>query len=127
MILLFFYIRTYRDEAAMELHYTARDIFDIWRAVIPQHNEEQLENEPFQAAVFHNDCTYITYHLLALGYHHRLWLPTPVKETCSFLDMVPLFRSLGQQCFRKQLVLSIIFVFRIIRLDHFTGTVEEIA
>lgn len=88
----------------MELHYAARDLFDLWRAVVAEHAREQLENDATTAAVFHNDCSYIAYHLLTLGFAYNVKLMTPVNESSSFVDMVPPFRKLGQQYFQKQMV-----------------------
>ena len=80
----------------------------MWRAIMPEFYKDALENEPARAAVFQNDCTYICYHLMTLGYNYQTKLATPVKETSTLVDMVPLFRKMGERVFRFQLVCQII-------------------
>lgn len=93
-------------ESAIELFYCARDLFDLFRAIVPIHQAELIENVPARTMIFFNDCTYICYHLLTLAYQYRTHLEVPevLKETCTFVDMIPEFRKLGETYLKAQMV-----------------------
>lgn len=87
-----------------EVYYSVRDIFDMWRAIMLEHNRDRLEQDPQRAALFRNDCAYFTYHLTTMGAHHQhLFDGTPLKELCSFVDMIAPIRNQGEHVFRQQL------------------------
>ena len=76
---------------SQQLYRAARECLDIFRAVIPSINRQDLQTLPRLAAIFHNDCIYLAHACTTLG------LEFPVKGTaiCTFVDMVPVFRELG--------------------------------
>jgi centromere/kinetochore protein ZW10 len=89
------------------LYRTAREMLDLFRAVIPTTLEKEIANVPRIAAVLHNDCVYFAHHCLTLGLEYKERFP-PVKgpqdvrgqalrQTCMFVDMVPIFRELADQ------------------------------
>ncbi|TPX63586.1 hypothetical protein SpCBS45565_g06499 [Spizellomyces sp. 'palustris'] len=96
-------VATADDSSKIEAFYCARDIFDCYRAVIPVHHADSLENIPGRTMLFYNDCEYICFHLLAMGYKYSTLLPYPLKQMGTFLDMVPSYRKLGEGHFRNQL------------------------
>jgi hypothetical protein len=86
------------------MYFRARDILDAWRAIVPEHWSEGVEENSSRVAILHNDCHYITYHLVTLGYMFAEKLPPPVSDSCTFVDLIPLVRRIGEQCFHFQLV-----------------------
>jgi centromere/kinetochore protein ZW10 len=75
-------------DAAVQLFYSVRDMFDLFRAVVPTCHKESLENIPHAAIIFHNDCFYIAHHLLSLGHQFRKQLPEDLAKIATFIDMV---------------------------------------
>eukprot|EP00730_Choanoeca_flexa_P017063 TRINITY_DN8168_c0_g1_i1.p1 TRINITY_DN8168_c0_g1~~TRINITY_DN8168_c0_g1_i1.p1 ORF type:complete len:746 (+),score=174.94 TRINITY_DN8168_c0_g1_i1:28-2238(+) len=84
-------------DAAVQLFYTVRDILDLFRAVVPAHSKAALEGVPQPAVVFHNDCCYIAHHLLSLGHAFKPHLPSDVGAVATFVDLVAVFRGLGEE------------------------------
>ncbi|KAJ3115873.1 Centromere/kinetochore protein zw10 [Physocladia obscura] len=91
------------NESAIELFYCTRDIFDLYRAVMPILHADNILNSPARAIIFYNDCEYFSHHLLTLGYQYKDKLPEPANKFATFLDMIPYFRNLGEKYFRSQL------------------------
>ncbi|KAJ3179814.1 Centromere/kinetochore protein zw10 [Geranomyces variabilis] len=87
----------------IDAFYCARDIFDSYRAVMPVHHADVLENVPGRTMLFYNDCEYMAFHLLVLGYRYHKGQPYPLSQMGTFLDMVPTFRKLGEGYFRSQM------------------------
>lgn len=56
-----------------------------------------LEGVPRIAAVFQNDCLYLAHHMVTLGYEFRSGLPSPLNQTATMMDTVPLFREMAAQ------------------------------
>lgn len=91
-------------EDATMVFYGVRDVFDLYRAIVPIKHEDMFSQVPQLCAVFHNDCFYIAHHLLTMGHQHRHALPEALHTAATFVDMVPAFRELGEQCFARMLV-----------------------
>ena len=53
------------------LYHTARDAFDMFRAVVPCRFSDSLAAVPRLAMLLHNDCMYIAHHLLTIGHKYR--------------------------------------------------------
>eukprot|EP00752_Nemacystus_decipiens_P015586 g13909.t1 len=87
---------------AKELFRTARDMLDLYRAVIPVQHANALSGVPRIAAVFQNDCLYIAHHMVTLGHEFRHGLPPPANQTATMIDTVPLFRELAAQSLSEQ-------------------------
>lgn len=83
----------------INVFYAVRDMFDLFRAVVPPMKAEALVEVPHVCAVFHNDCFYIAHHLLSLGYQFRSALPESFQPVATFVDMVPGFHNLGETKF----------------------------
>lgn len=89
------------------LYRTAREILDLFRAIIPTVFENEVGNVPRTAAVLHNDCVYFAHHCLTLGLEYKEKFPpttspedirgAALRQTCMFVDMVPIFRELADQ------------------------------
>lgn len=88
------------------LYRTAREILDLFRAIIPVVHGHEVANVPRTAAVLHNDCVYLSHHCLTLGLEYRGKFPEVaaddlqgklLRQTCMFVDMVPLFRDLADR------------------------------
>jgi hypothetical protein len=79
---------------SQQLFLAARECFDIFRAVIPSLYRKDLYTFPRSAAIFHNDCTYFAHACTTLGleFADQMTATTPI---CTFVDMVPVFRELG--------------------------------
>ena len=90
---------------AVELYCCARDIIDLFRAVVPIHQAEVLETDPTRTAIFYNDCIYISYHMLTLGYQFQKELPASLQKSATFIDLIPHFQKLGEKYFKHQMVL----------------------
>ncbi|KAI8809420.1 Centromere/kinetochore Zw10-domain-containing protein [Cladochytrium replicatum] len=98
------------ESSAMELYLCTRDIFALFRGVVPVHEADKLETDPVRAMLFYNDCIYIVYHLLTLGYvattakGNKFPKGAAVDEKSeasliTFIDMVPAFRTLAERYF----------------------------
>lgn len=88
---------------AIEAFYNVRDLFVLFRAIMPIYHQDSIEFIPSRAMLFYNDCVYIAHHLLTLGHHYQNKLRPPLDSTATFIDMVPAYRHLGQMYFKKQL------------------------
>jgi centromere/kinetochore protein ZW10 len=51
--------------------HTARDILNLFRALVPTIHADALENDPRLASLFHNDCIFIAHHMLTIGHQYR--------------------------------------------------------
>jgi ribosomal protein L14 len=86
------------------LYRTAREMLSLFRAIIPSSHGREVATIPRTAAVLHNDAVFLAHHCLTIGLEYREKFP-PVdegdargkllKQTCIFVDMVPLFRELA--------------------------------
>jgi centromere/kinetochore protein ZW10 len=85
------------------LFHTARDILNLFRALVPTVHADALINEPRLSALCHNDCTYLAHHMLMLGHQYRDRLPPPLNRTMvGTVDLVPAFRQLGSRVLLTQ-------------------------
>jgi hypothetical protein len=91
-------------DRAANLVVTARDIFEMYRAVVPVHHGDKLENVPTLGMLFHNDCMYMAHVLLTLGHTQRAKLPEDVRPLVSFVDMVIPLRKLAEHYYFIQMV-----------------------
>ncbi|XP_033834174.1 centromere/kinetochore protein zw10 homolog [Periophthalmus magnuspinnatus] len=91
-------------QCAVQLFFTARNIFQLFYDVVPTYHKENLLKFPHLAAIQYNNCMYLAHHLLTLGHHFRAHLPQPLSEGVgTFVDMVSTLRKLGARCFLTQL------------------------
>ena len=102
---------TERDDSSLALlpstlYRTAREILGLFRAIIPASHGSEVAHVPRTAAVLHNDCVFLAHNCLTLGLEYKDKFPTPneedargklLKQTCMFVDMVPLFREMADR------------------------------
>ncbi|CAI5715812.1 unnamed protein product [Peronospora farinosa] len=79
------------------LFQTARDLFFLFRTVISTLYDNDIANDPRTCMLYHNDCIYITHHMLVVGHIYKDRLPAPLNQTATMVDMVPSFREVGEQ------------------------------
>ncbi|XP_021924809.1 centromere/kinetochore protein zw10 homolog isoform X2 [Zootermopsis nevadensis] len=90
------------DFCAIRLFCTARNIFELYSAVIPTHHKKFLETIPQQVALFHNNCMYLAHRLVTLGHEYSSKFPAVLKShTSTFIDQVTVLRELGTSTFLK--------------------------
>mgnify|MGYP006300592767 CR=1 FL=1 len=97
------------------MYRTARETLDLFRAIIPATQGYEIKNVPRTAAIFHNDCVFLAHHCLTLGLEYKdKYPPTTeadaggklLRQTCMFVDMVPLFRDLAERSLGDMLELQ---------------------
>jgi Centromere/kinetochore Zw10 len=86
------------------LYRTARDMLDLFRAIIPSTHATEINSLPRTAAVLHNDCVFLAHHCLTLGMEYKERFPEGtdtrgqlLQQACIFVDMVPPFRELADK------------------------------
>ena len=92
-----------------ELYQTCRDIFELFRLLVPVVYEKDLSNENFirAATLFHNDCLFIAHHLIYFGYIYRLKIDSSLRQKITFIDMVPPFRKIATMYMDKQIKIQV--------------------
>ncbi|KAL3671363.1 hypothetical protein V7S43_003291 [Phytophthora oleae] len=78
------------------LFQTARDLFFLFHTIVPTLYEDDIGNDPRTCMLYHNDCLYITYHMMVIGHLYKHRLPAPLNQTATMVDMVPSFRDAGE-------------------------------
>ncbi|PNF35888.1 hypothetical protein B7P43_G08563 [Cryptotermes secundus] len=90
------------DFCSVRLFCTARNIFELYSAVVPTHHKMFLETIPQQVALFHNNCMYLAHRLVTLGHEYSSRFPTVLRShTSTFIDQVTVLRELGISVFLK--------------------------
>ncbi|NXA74573.1 ZW10 protein, partial [Thryothorus ludovicianus] len=90
------------DLCCVQLFDCVRNIFQLFCEVVPTYHRENLQKLPQLAAIHHNNCMYISHHLLTLGHQfRRRGTGVLSSDTATFVDLVPGFRRLG--CFLAQM------------------------
>ncbi|EGZ15607.1 hypothetical protein PHYSODRAFT_509438, partial [Phytophthora sojae] len=82
--------------SAKLLFQTSRDLFFLFRTIVPTLYEDDIANDSRACMLYHNDCLYITYHMLVIGHLYKHRLPAPLSQTATMIDMVPSFRDDGE-------------------------------
>jgi centromere/kinetochore protein ZW10 len=93
------------------LYRTAREVLELFRAIIPVTHGHEIAHVPRTAAILHNDCVFIAHNCLSLGLEYRERYTDDDKnpqgsllqQTCIFVDMVPLFRDLAERSMGEML------------------------
>ncbi|KAG7401469.1 Centromere/kinetochore protein zw10 [Phytophthora boehmeriae] len=83
--------------SAKLLFQTGRDLFLLFRTIVPTIYEDDIANNPRSCMLYHNDCLYITYHMLIIGHLYKHRLPSPLNQTATMVDMVPALRDNGER------------------------------
>ncbi|ETL46208.1 hypothetical protein, variant 1 [Phytophthora nicotianae CJ01A1] len=79
------------------LFQTARDLFFLFRTIVPTLYEDDIANDSRTCMLYHNDCLYITYHMVMIGHLYKHRLPAPLNQTATMVDMIPSFRDAGER------------------------------
>lgn len=94
------------------LYRAAREVLSFFRAIIPVSYAKEIASLPRTAAVLHNDCVYLAHHCHTLGLEYKPRFPQAeegdtkgrfLRQTCMFLDMVPLFREMADRSMGEML------------------------
>ena len=108
------------------MYRTAREVLDLFRAIVPMQHGKEVAQVPRTAAILHNDCVFFAHHCLTLGLQYKNQFRDPVSETldhkdedgktkaldqllrqhCMFLDMVPLFRDIADRSLSDMLAVQ---------------------
>lgn len=88
-------------QCAAQMFYATRNIFELFCSVFPTYHAHSLANFPQLTALHHNNCMYLTHHLLTLGHQFRSSLPKDISAT--FVDLIPEIRALGTASFLDQM------------------------
>lgn len=100
------------DLCCNRLYYAARNIFELYEAIVPKYHEKFLQTIPQYVALFYNNCMYLAHSLLTLGEKwSRSMNERSADYTISFLDQIRKLRDVGcrhltmhMQLQRKQLL-----------------------
>ena len=86
----------------VELFRTARDMVDLYCAVVPTHHKTDITTIPRAAAVHYNNSMYVTHYLIVVGLQIHSHL-RPEIPYATFLDQIPIVRQLGEDAFQVEL------------------------
>ncbi|XP_789289.3 centromere/kinetochore protein zw10 homolog [Strongylocentrotus purpuratus] len=82
------------QEQCFQLFFTVRNMLQLFCEVVPHYHKASLSQLPRAAALHHNNCMYISHHLLTLGHRYQHTFPSPLSDGASiFVDLVPVFRK----------------------------------
>jgi len=82
-------------QLATVLYETARDIFELFRVLVPMRYADELKSplSPRVALLYHNDCLYMSHHLVLLGFGYRAKFATTMADKIVTVDLVPIMRE----------------------------------
>ncbi|DAZ93485.1 TPA: hypothetical protein N0F65_007853, partial [Lagenidium giganteum] len=80
---------------------TSRDIFFLFRTIVPTLHKDDIANDCRSCMLFHNDCLYIAHHMITIGHQYKSRLKSPLNVTCTMIDLVPAFRNAGEQALTR--------------------------
>nr|CAD7428832.1 unnamed protein product [Timema monikensis] len=92
------------DMCAVRLFYTARNIVELYIAVVPTFHSKVLDTLPQHVALFHNNCMFLTHRLITLGHEYQARMPQVLKQhTVTFVDLAHRLRVLATETFLRQM------------------------
>ena len=89
-----------------QLYRTARELLDLYRAIIPAAHGSEIASVPRTAAILHNDCVFFAHNCLMLGLEYKekflasgddARTTARLQQLCTFVDLVPPFRELAER------------------------------
>lgn len=86
-----------KHERNLEYLYTARDLFDLYRALIST-------TGTVSKMLLYNDCVFLAHHIFTLGMQFKDSIPSNCESSFSFLDIAPLLYTVGRESLAKDLV-----------------------
>lgn len=93
-------------QVAHMLFQSARDCLDMFIAIVPMHFADVIDTVPRMGAVFFNDCLYIAHNCTLITHKYRQVMgkiDATLQHTVGFVDFIPRFRQLGEQCMARHL------------------------
>lgn len=85
---------------AIQLYSIARDMIELFMAIVVGYHRQSALQLPRNAALLHNNCMYVSHHLITLG--HQFHASIPAKGA-TFIDFVPQLRKLADDCFMTEI------------------------
>ena len=82
------------------LYYTARDMVELFIAISEAHHKPIVTQLPRLAALQHNNCMFVSHHLVTLGHQFHVKVPA---TGLTFIDYVPQLRRMGEDCFLSEM------------------------
>uniref|UniRef100_A0AAV1V2E7 Centromere/kinetochore protein zw10 n=1 Tax=Peronospora matthiolae TaxID=2874970 RepID=A0AAV1V2E7_9STRA len=82
---------------AKVFYQTARDLFFLFRTIVPTLYGDDIANDPRTCMLYHNDCLYVSYHMLIVECRYKHRLPAPLDRTATMVDMLSSFQEDGEQ------------------------------
>lgn len=84
-------------DAALLLYHGARDVLDLFRALVPTAHGAACREVPRLSALLHNDCCFLAHNALVVGYIYRSRMPPPLHRSACLVDLAqPLRRLAGE-------------------------------
>ncbi len=87
-----------------------KDMFSLFRAIVPFVHREQINNMPRVAMLHYNDCLYICHHLMIFDHMYGEQLPASYSDNDStkitktnMIDLASPFRQMAGQIYAKEL------------------------
>ena len=93
-----------RETAAdkLEMFRTARDMVELFRAVIPTQHKRDIATIPMAAAVHYNNCMYVAHYLIVTSVQIQQHLK-PHHSFATFVDQIPFVRQMGEDAFQQEM------------------------
>ena len=91
--------------AAM-LYQSARDCLELFLAIVPVRFADVIDTVPRMGAVLYNDCCYMAHNCTLITHTYKEDLgkvDSALQDNSGFIDFIPRFRSLGEQCLTRHL------------------------
>lgn len=89
---------------AIKLFYIARNICELYCNVVPVYHQDRITEIPQQTAIYHNNCMFLSHHLLTVGHYYNNKLPVHLKTcTITFVDLISQLRTLAKDAFLAQM------------------------
>ncbi|KAL6654132.1 hypothetical protein ACP70R_007597 [Stipagrostis hirtigluma subsp. patula] len=92
---------------AKEFCYAARDVFLLYKAIVPVQLEKQLDSVSQVAAIVHNDFYYLSQEILGLAFQYRADFASGLQKQVIFVDLAPIFSQMADGVLRRQIHLAI--------------------
>jgi centromere/kinetochore protein ZW10 len=116
------------SSVANVLFQSARDCLEIFMSIVPMKFSEVIDATPRMGGVFFNDCLYIAHNTTLITHRYRADLgriDEVLQNSAGFVDFIPRFRSVGEQCLRSHLEDQRVALSSLIRHVHLSPDGEE--
>jgi hypothetical protein len=116
------------SSVANVLFQSARDCFEIFMSIVPMKFSEVINATPRMGGVFFNDCIYVAHNTTLITHKYRTDLgriDEVLQNSAGFVDFIPRFRSVGEQCLRSHLEDQRVALGGLIRHVHLSPDGED--